>query len=238
MFCIIGLGASCTSEHQEMEDFANALGAEKMEALNALVASFDQFLLQRYPVNTSPSEKSYQFLNDVSHRRSLNLSQVRGRDLLVAKLEDSGLRKDIYIYESEKATYPNYPVDQLMPVEYPEESMELSLNDKRFQFLLTSSNAEEVPSDSTLRYNKEGLFMYAMAKSKQKDQDFMRYVEVKYKLEDIHAVMIAQRHLENLAGKEFTWFQKLPIVIDIYYRMLLSDEKEEPNYLSMNNQPK
>lgn len=227
----------CTSEHREIEIFSSELGDEKMEALNGLIASYDQFLLEKYPELPKLSEKSTQFLLDVYRNKAISLKEIPGIDKVLLKMELSGLRKDIYIYESEKDSYPGYPVDQLIPIEYPEESMLLSQNLYHPAFIpVILDNEPENPKEEdhslSLKFNKKGLFMYALAKCKQDDEKYMGYIETKYKVSETHPSLLALKHLKQLSGQTHTWFQKLPFIIDIYYKMLLTQDKNEDRLLS------
>ncbi|WP_460546059.1 hypothetical protein [Echinicola sediminis] len=228
----------CTSEHKDIEVFSTELGIEKMEALNGLIASFDQFLLAKYPELPRLSEKSTQFLLDVYRNKAISLKEIPDIERVLYKMESSGLRKDIYIYESEKDSYPGYPVDQLIPIEYPEESMLLSASQQTislFPVFFENSPARPNNEDSllSLKFNRKGLFMYALAKSKQEDEKYMGYIETKYKIGDIHPSLLALKHLKELSGQAPTWFERLPFIIDIYYKMLLTQEKSEDKLLSM-----
>ncbi|UCS94660.1 hypothetical protein KZP23_06505 [Echinicola marina] len=228
----------CTTEHKEIEQFSKEIGREKMAALNQLVASYEHFLFTKYPDPVKVSDKTFLFLEDVKDNNSLNIRELPNSQAILELMEASGLRKDIYIYNCEKSTYPAYPVDQLIPITYPENSLDLSMKETYFseerRFLISSTGQNETSSrsDSILSFNKKGLFMYALAKAKHKDPSFMTYVEVKYTYGDIHPSLFAQKHLEQLAGEELSWFQRLPLVIDIYYKLMLTKSQDEDYYLS------
>jgi len=236
-YFLLALMTSCTSEHKEIELFSKELGPEKMEALNGLIASYDQFLSLKYPAIPSLAGKSTQFLLDVYQNKAMSFKEVPGIDAVLQRMEDSGLRKDIYIHESERESYPGYPVDQLIPIKYPEESMGISQIDTPSPILLASFQGtldknEKFNKNSKLKFNKNGLFMYALAKSKQNDESYMNYIEAKYKIGDIHPSLLAMKHLKQLSEETPTWFQKLPFIIDIYYKMLLTQDREDDNLLS------
>ncbi|WP_186757109.1 hypothetical protein [Echinicola salinicaeni] len=239
LILILTYSFSCTTEHQEIEQFSEEIGQQKMAALNQLVASYEHFLFTKYPDPVKVSDKTFLFLEDVKENNSLSIRELPNTPAILKLMEESGLRKDIYIYNCEKSSYPAYPVDQLIPIEYPENSLDLSMNapnSKHKNYFLPTSNTpteSSSPGDSTLLFNKKGLFMYALAKVKQKDPSFMTYVEVKYTYGDIHPSLFAQKHLEQLAGEELTWFQRLPLVIDIYYKLMLTKNQKDEYFLSL-----
>ncbi|WP_215225612.1 hypothetical protein [Echinicola shivajiensis] len=239
LILIFTYSLGCTTEHQEIERFSEEIGQEKMAALNQLVASYEHFLFTKYPDPVKISDKTFLFLEDVKENNSLSIRNLPNTPAILKLMEESGLRKDIYIYNCEKSSYPSYPVDQLIPIEYPANSLDLSMNKspsiQNKLILPVYNQPTEAPtnSDSTLLFNKNGLFMYALAKVKQKDRSFMTYVEVKYTYGDIHPSLFAQKHLEQLAGEELSWFQRLPLVIDIYYKLMLTKNQEENYFLSM-----
>ncbi|QDH78257.1 hypothetical protein FKX85_04065 [Echinicola soli] len=229
-FFLLLLLASCTSGHQEKKTFSSELGAEKMQALSMLIDSYGRFLKVNYADISSQEEKTRHFLEDIFRQRPITaIKQMPGITEALQAMESSGLRKDIYIYEHEVDNYPEYPVKQLMPSNFPDYS--LSSHRLRSGIIAHTTLTISSPSTVTLRkktsltFNKDGLFMYALATAKLNDGTFMNYLKLRYKTSDIHPYFSAENFLDNQQRNAPLWFEQLPIIIDIYYKMLLTDEK-------------
>ncbi|AWW30877.1 hypothetical protein DN752_12480 [Echinicola strongylocentroti] len=229
-FFLLLLLASCTPRHQEKETFSTELGAEKMQALSMLINSYGRFLEVHYADFSSQREKTRHFIEDVFRQRPIAvIKQMPGIPETLQAMESSGLRKDIYIYEHEEDNYTKYPVKQLMPSNFPDYS--LSSQQVRSKVpshnppLFSSPSPVAISKKTALTFNKDGLFMYALATAKQEDGAYMDYMKLRYKTSNIHPYFSAERFLDNQQDNAPLWFEELSIIIDIYYKLLLTDER-------------
>ncbi|GGF32880.1 hypothetical protein [Echinicola rosea] len=228
-FFLLMLLASCAPRHQEKETFSTELGAEKMQALSMLIDSYGRFVEARYADFSGQREKTRQFIEDVFRQRPITaIKRMPGISETLNAMESSGLRKDIYIYDHEVDNYPKYPVKQLMPANFPDYSLssrQVKSGPLASSAIFLASSKDVLHPNTTLTFNKDGLFMYALAIAKQDDGAYMNYVKLRYKTSDIHPYFSAAPFLDNQQNKAPLWFEELSIIIDIYYKLLLTDEK-------------
>lgn len=198
-----------------------------MQALSMLIDSYRRFLSVHYGEFTNQKEKTKHFLEDIFRQRPIAaIRDMPGINETLEALELSGLRKDIYIYEHEMDNYPDYPVKRLMPVNFPDFSLASHHGKTKGPLaLLTNSLSSSSSKKTALSFNKDGLFMFALATAKQNDDAFMNYIKLRYKSSEMHPFFSAESFLDKQQSNAPLWFEQLPIIIDIYYKMLLMDER-------------
>jgi len=235
IFSLILIG-SCKSQPTEQEIFIAELGTKKAAALNALIDSFENFLVLNYPKQPTLNERTREFLTDILNNRPLKEFNQPNSNGILELLEKSGLRKDIYIYSSEVESYTNdYQIEQYLPI-YKVAPMDLTEINENFEEMLGTIElseeqilANEKREKRNIEYakqrpntNTKGLFLYALAKSMQSDSTTLPYLEFKMTGLDIIPQKLAARYLVNMSKKELEmWYNQIPLIIDIYYFNLL-----------------
>lgn len=235
IFSLILIG-SCKSQPTEQEIFIGELGTKKAEALNALSASFENFLVLNYPKEPTLDGRTKEFLTDILNNRPLGKFIQPNSNNVLESLEKSGLRKDIYIYSSEVESYTNdYQIEQYLP-KNKVASMDLSEVNENFEEMLGTIElseeqilANEKREKRNIEYSKQrpntntkGLFLYALAKSMQSDSTALPYVEFKMTGLDIIPQKLAASYLAKMTKTELgMWYNQIPLIIDIYYFNLL-----------------
>jgi hypothetical protein len=244
LFVFILLLYGCNNQPDGMDVFNNELGSNKTIALNALINSFNQFLLDNYSSELTSDERLKLFLREVTND-NLNLKfDTSNSRKIIELMEQSGLRKDIYIYDSEIETYLNdYNIEQYLPepkppidlgdvdvvledlVEIPQveltEELKTELEERKLVNEERRRRREELYKRSP-KFNSNGLYLYALAKSKQMDSTVIQYVEAQHRFSELHPIWIASIYLNNMTDEQQAgWYNKLPLIVDIYYQMLL-----------------
>ncbi len=240
IFLLILIGG-CKSQRTEREIFINELGTKKTEALNALSDSFENFLLVNYPKQLTLGGRTREFLTDIQNNRPLEEFNQLNLKAVLEQLENSGLRKDIYIYGSEIESYTNdYQIEQYLPKNevtqidiseinenFEEMTETIELSDEQ---ILANDEMEKRNIEYAKRRpntNTKGLFLYALAKSMQADTAYLKYVDFKTTGLDIIPPILATNYLTHMSDEEMEkWHNRLPLIIDIYYFNLLQRQIE------------
>lgn len=107
LLCIPGCFASCIPNHKEakqLEEFYSVFNQEQKEAFELAIISFDQFLERNFSEGQTPEKKLLQFLEEVkdpAKYKRWEFGRVEAGEVLL-KFEESGLRKEIWLYDFEK----------------------------------------------------------------------------------------------------------------------------------------
>lgn len=227
----------CHNSPSGYQDFLKQLEPDKQLALEQLIISFDVFLLANYPDEKYNEDRIYRFLKDIETDNNeknpiLNNPEI---DTAIVLMEESGLRKDIFLYKTEEYG-KKYDVGQYIPDEPVDESPTIKLSDSKedFEDLLPLpppyERAEVSEKDmkafdeilaKTPFINKNGLFLYALAISNNNDPLVSEYVMLQYKYGSSQ-YMLAFGLLTNFEKEDYNqWFIKLIIVVELYYPMIL-----------------
>ena len=152
------------------------------------------------------------------------------------ELEESGLRKDIYLYQTENYE-KEYSIEQFLPSR-ASSTIDLGVLDDDFEELATSGTKELTNEQKLLNKkrkeerdnfiktrpytNQNGLFLFALSKAMKADSSFTGYCESKYFGFDFSPTLIAHGYLDSLTEAEYSeWKNKIPLVIDFYLFHLL-----------------
>lgn len=221
----------------DREIFQATLGTEKAHTYSMLEESFGQFLNLNYPNEKSLSKKMKSYLLDIQDQNfnwtfDSNLSSI-----ILKYLESSGLRKDILLYKNE--TYKErFPIEDYLNQEKSRKE-EIELNED-FEDILeippTSRKEEKRIRNEEIKLqkildkfpqpNKDGLFYYALAKSKKDNEDILAYVSgiTKHEIRPSPS-LIASGFIENLTEEEFNeWENKLLVIVEIYLSSLIYND--------------
>lgn len=226
----------CSGRQTEQGLFYEELGSKKGRSFKLLIDSYEQFLESNYPDNKSLGERTTEFLNQIlKDSLALTFDSINAVRLL-AELEKSGLRQDIYLYQTENYDQV-YDIDQFLPEQEPSE-IELSEVDDDFedifpidtfelseeQKLLNQKREEELYEYIRTRPypNENGLFLYSLSKSLQADTNFIAYCQLKRMGLDFSPALLASGYLNNLTETDYErWENKIPLAVDIYLFKLL-----------------
>lgn len=227
------------SQQAEREVFDTVLGKEKAAAYSMLEKSFDDFLQSNYQNENTVSERLNSYLTDIKDQ---NINWKFGDSLsksTLVQLEESGLRKDILLYESEhyeeRFDFENYLKSDSSTV-----LIDIATFDNDFEDIIeTPAKSEQEEQqfekdekerqkirDKFPQPNKNGRFYYALAKSQSKDEDIDAYVLLitKYDLRPSQS-LIASGFLEHLSDVELAnWENMLLVIIEIYLSSLIYNE--------------
>lgn len=226
----------CSGKQTEQEIFYMELGPKKASSFKLLMDSYEQFLESNYPDKKSFGERTTEFLNQIL-KDSLpvtfdSLNAVR----LLAELDKSGLRQDIYLYQKENYNQV-YDIDQFLPEQEPSEidlsevhddfedifpidTIELSEEQKQLN-LKREKNLDEYIRNRPYP-NEKGLFLYGLSKSMRSDTNFIAYCQIKREGLDVSPTLIANGYLNNLTEADYErWENKIPLAVDIYLFELL-----------------
>lgn len=226
----------CSSKQTEQEIFYKELGPKKAKSFKLLMESYEHFLTLNFPQKTSVGARTSELLNQIL-KDSLNLTfDSLNAVRLLAEIEYSGLRQDIYLYQTEdyKSVYdmgqylpePEPGTIDLSEIEddfediFPIDTIKLSEKQK----LLNQKKEEELQEYIRTRPypNENGLFLYSLSKSLNADKNVIAYCQLKRQGLDVSPAILADGYLNNLTEQDYeSWQNMIPLAVDIYLFELL-----------------
>lgn len=231
LFQLIG----CSQTNDKQRIFYGELGEEKEAALESLINSFHEFLKSNYPDKPTLGERTRAYLKEVLEmKRDWSYNQELYLDVL-KQMEDSGLRRDIYIYNSELLDYPDYNLksfisnredlrnDSTIEVETDfEDIIEIDLSEEEIKQIEEREKEQKERWNKTPHYNFNGLFICSMAIALHKDSTFQQYFELKDLTLELSPSLLAQGMSTNMNNDQLeSWENQLIIISEIYYFDLL-----------------
>lgn len=237
---ILAYSLSAFSQHVDREVFDATLGEEKDQAYFKLEKSFEEFLNLNYPHQNTLSERIRSYLADVQNQNFNWIYDESLSELTLAKLEKSGLRKDILIYKnetySERFDFSNYlnenrsnpeseslgevddDFDEIVEVPLPSRKEEKQLNKEEIE--------RQKIRDRFPMPNKNGRFYYALAKAQTNNEDVKAYVSLVTEYEERPSpTLIASAFLEFMSDSELiAWENKLIVIVEIYLNSLIANK--------------
>nr|MBI1231995.1 hypothetical protein [Cytophagales bacterium] len=201
-----------------------------------LIDSYEQFLNSNYPAKKSLGERTTEFLNQILKDSLPVIFDSLNAVSLLAELEKSGLRQDIYLYQMENYNLV-YDIDQFLPEQetseielfevdddfeavFPTDTLELSEEQK----LLNQKIEKKLEKYSVTRPypNENGLFLYGLSKSLSANTNLVAYCQLKREGLLDSPSLLADGYLNTLTESEFEdWENKIPLAVDIYLFELL-----------------
>ncbi len=178
----------------DIQAFNSFLGKEKAKALNAAVASFDQFLLKNYGNLNSCSSRTKAFLEQIDNLNepdSLWTFETEKNIKIIETFETSGLRKDIWLYENEEYE-SKYNIHEFLKPEAQDSIPITNLGELDIDLIEAEIiPITEIDSAAIARFDKEmeernknlllsnarGKFFYGLAKFNSSDSLILDYVE-------------------------------------------------------------
>lgn len=231
---ILNLSAIC--QQNDLVGFEKFLGDEKIEALNMLETSFDEFLESNFSNLPTQDKKIKHLLKVVKETGDLDTNWKFNSTFniqVIQKLEESGLRKEFWIYGYEEYTpfyYHQFLIDSIKK-ENPDTSLTLdSLQfNKIYEFdeeIEMIGNPDSVDgmsyqewSDSLLDFNWRGQFIFAIDKFSKNDSVIMEYLDAKEAAGNISPSLIASGLLYRNSNLDEA-FAKRIILMELYYFMI------------------
>ena len=111
------------TNNSDLKAFNDFLGEEKASALDAAVASFDEFLITNYPNEENQPQRTKAFLRQLVDKIEVDSSwifQTYSNKRIINAFETSGFRKEFSIYHYEEDDYTPYDVKSLLPPPEPD----------------------------------------------------------------------------------------------------------------------
>ncbi|MEO9870872.1 hypothetical protein [Ekhidna sp.] len=223
------------------QEFLNELGTEKAESFRKLIDSYQRFLSLNYPNASSLGEQTRSFMMQmVNGEKPLNYDSLDAINV-ISSLEQSGLRKEIYLYNEEEYE-GNYELREfLSEVEADEidesiafDNREIIVNDslkkkwdaifqERFEQLSPEQKKIEEELEKRRKERKiwgstptpKGLFHYTLLKT---DTSFYAYCLIR-SMDNSPAITPALTELSN--DELELWNIQIIFMIDYYLRDIL-----------------
>ncbi len=180
---------SCSPKISELEEFNKVLGEEKAKALDELIVSFQEFLDINY-TEGDLGEKTKEFLMDNSNYKfpQWKFEKLSNKRIL-EKIEQSGLRKELYLYEFENYEAEYNIADLLRNNTNDTSNLEYSEPIEEEIIPITpyskSIEIDRNENDNMQKFNIRGKFLYSLAKQFPKDTMIVQYVDIKIVAGDI-----------------------------------------------------
>lgn len=234
---------SCTqnTERDTINDFNELLGAEKAQAMNMALNSFETFLEVNYPDLESQSERIKLFLKQLENDYSLDSSWVfatsENKEIMEV-WENSGLRKEVWLYGYEQDDYePTHNIRELLPpddfyIPYESESiqdigdLELDLIEDSVVPITELDSIWEADREKWRNYlvsNPYGDFLYGLAKYGADDKLVNGYVEIQIQMSVSPPVLIsALLDIDNDVNFNNPFIERI-ILVEIYYPLMYQD---------------
>jgi hypothetical protein len=200
---IILLLASCKTsrnETEQIEEFYTVFGVEQREAFELAVKSFDSFLEINFSEHKTLEEKLQSFLEEImdsilSSRWQINMDE--GREVLL-KYEESGLRKEIWIYSFEEE----------------DEEMEIMK-------LLYPGQAIAQEKDSSKQFIRYGAYLQGLMKIKKPSELVLDYSDARFSEDYFNNDLIINTILDGMKNQKYNpEILKRIIIAEFYFDLL------------------
>lgn len=239
IFFVAILNISAICQQNDLEGFEQFLGKEKIEALNMLEVSFNDFLESNFPSQPTDVKKIKQLLQVVKETGEFDKKwkfNSAFNTKVISKLEESGLRVEFWTYGHEKYIpfyYHQFLIDSIKK-EKPDTSLTLDSNQvgKTYEFdeeIEIIGNPDSVDgmsyqewSDSLLDFNWRGQFIFAIEKFSKNDSVIIEYLDAKEAAGNISPSLIAGGLLYRNSDLTEAFVKRI-ILMEIYYFMIRWD---------------
>jgi hypothetical protein len=223
---------SCTEKSSEQQQFFSKLDTEKAESFKILTNNYKKFLDENFPTKSGIGEQSREFIKRMlEHQVPLSFDSLNAIRVII-KLEQTRLRKDIFLYsdESYKSTYN---VEQFLP-ERGQNNIDLGQVDENFEdiFPIDSITISEEQKRINLKREREleetrkwytapnenGLYNYALAKAFKSDTSFLAYCELR---QSGLSPSLTTEYAELPEAELELWKNQIPLIVDFYFHGIL-----------------
>jgi hypothetical protein len=154
---------------------------------------------------------------------------------VIQKLEESGLRKEFWIYGYEEYTPFYYHQILIDSIKKTSPDTSLAIDSNKLRELYNNSDLEIIPimnstdsvegmtykewSDSSLSFNRNGKFIYALEKFSNNDSTIIEYLDAKEAVGNISPSLISSGLLASISNPSEPFVKKI-ILLEIYYWMI------------------
>ncbi len=204
-----------TQTQNDIEEFNKFLGQEKAEVLNYTVNSFREFLDLNYPDISDENERVSEFLKTLTDTKDYNYNFIIDKEqcnTIINRWEESGLRKEVWLYWNEEYTSPLRDSTE----EIEEEIMPITRDEGIIDTLDYSKFLDS---------NAGGLYLYGLAKYAPNDTIIQGYVDGKTALGNISYLSVAEGFKKLKIQYNEPFFMRI-LVVEFYYDLIKS--KIEP----------
>ena len=242
LIIILFYGCQTTSldtNDNNFKGFNDFLGQEKANALDQVVNSFDTFLATNFPDKETQGERTLAFLQKLSITFTPDTSWIfdtKKNIKIIKKLESSGIRKEILLYEYEDYIQ-KYFISNLY-LKKGEDSMTeaLMVEEEIIEEIVlnigldTTGEAErrrrdkemEEKYDSALWFNVFGQFLYGLARFTQKDSLIQGYVQDRICMGRGPFWFLIPSYMESEIDYDSPFIKRM-LVADLYIELLQWD---------------
>ena len=164
-FIILITFLSCGSEKkpiENIEEFNTFLGQDRSEMLSVLNHSFDTILQSAYPDIPDFPDRIFAFLDSYSKQNDFETSFFTDSTSFISlknQLENSGFRKDFYLYEGEN-TDQQFNLDDFIPERDEPEPIDLGPLDLELIEEEIKAENKGLPYDQQ-EYNGDSLILFS-----------------------------------------------------------------------------
>jgi hypothetical protein len=236
-FSIIICLFSCSNEEnsEELKCFNNYLGKSKSEALTELTNSFENFLDDNYPDSKNFQDKVLSLFDDYSKSDQRSPNWVFPKTAkLIDKIEQTGLRSEIYLKPNE-AYKPKDSITELLPPK--KENLPtlgtLDLQKLEEELIPVIRDSNFTPRDTFKPqvthkprgiFNSQGLYLYGLLKCNPSNTLIYEYVDVKASEGNISPLIVIDGF--TLAESKYDDpLVKRILAIEFYYSLLHSSKE-------------
>jgi hypothetical protein len=203
LLSILGCLVACKTPNKEakqLEEFYAVFAPQQKKAFEFAVKSFDSFLEINFSEHRTPEEKLQTFLQEImdstlSSRWEINMDE--GREVLL-KYEESGLRKEIWIYSFEEE----------------DEEMEI------MKFLYPGQVITQ-DKDSSKQFIRYGAYLQGLMKIKKPSELVLDYSEAKFAADHFNNDLIINTILDGMKNQKYNpEILKRIMVAEFYFDLL------------------
>ncbi len=160
---VVAFGLGCENRcDQNFQEFKDFLGPEDSEMLLVLNHSFDTILQSAYPGIPDFSDRIYAFLDSYSRRNDFEPSFFEDSASfrsLKNQLENSGFRKNTYLYEGENTDH-HFNLDDFIPERDEPEFIDTTQLDIDLIEEVIKAENKRLPYDPQ-EYNRDSLILFS-----------------------------------------------------------------------------
>ncbi|WP_209332869.1 hypothetical protein [Lunatimonas salinarum] len=238
-YLVFGCKGQSRSDSQ-LDCFYTILGKEKAQSLKNLMRTFDLFIGDSVGEDSRSIQKINDYLEaliEESIEFEQHLQNLQG-EKSVTEMEKSGMRIEIYRYFGE-IYEGSYDIGKLINIEglYPI-TVDSTEPNEDFEDLFTfdeddglgktetDSIIEDFPNlNLMMSFNKDGAYLYALAKSNGQDPFVREYIMAK--LNDVENPVLFIESFLNNKEKLNDPLVRMVVIIEIFYPMVLKNKTRD-----------
>jgi len=236
LLVVIGCQPEALKEvDQELQTFNSFIGESKASTLTLVVEAYDKFLQENYP-DIEGSEATKAFLEDVRDNEVGTLLPstfaTEQNNVLREKVENTGLRKEIWIASTEDYDYKleygleddTVKADYILIEDIEEEIIPI------VETGIDSAELENLKKQSKeiILFHTYGKYLQGLKALNSTDNTILGYIEVKELAGSISPSLIAGGLLKSTPKGGFTnSIIKRIVVVELYLKLIMSDSQRK-----------